>query len=441
MNKIRSTVLGYLERAINVRDEEVRALLWSFAYFFCLLCAYYVLRPVRDAMGLAGGVRNLQWLFMATFLTMLVAVPLFGAIVAKFPRRLFLPGVYWFFIFNILIFFAALQYKPWEIYSARVFFVWVSVFNLFVISVFWSFMADIFSNEQGKRLFGFIAAGGTIGALTGPALTATLAKSLGTANLLLISAALLGIALFCIHNLLRITQPTHHQAKDQPTESENLQSETIIGGGILTGAIQVFRSPYLMGICLYLFIYSAISTFLYFQQAHIVADAFASKAERTQVFAVIDLAVGIVTLFTQLFLTGRFMKYLGIAAALAVVPVVSLIGFMTLALYPSLVAVIVFQALRRASNFAFSRPAREVLYTVVNREEKYKCKNFIDTVVYRGGDTLFGFIFTGVKSLGASLSAMAMMGIPIAVLGCVVAVLLGRKQNDLAKSSETPNRE
>ena len=437
MNQVRSTVLDIIKRAVNVRHEEIRALLWAFAYFFCLLCAYYVLRPVRDAMGLAGGVRNLQWLFTATFLTMLVAVPIFGTIVAKFPRRVFLPWVYWFFIINILIFYAALHYKLWEVYSARVFFVWVSVFNLFIISVFWSFMADIFSNEQGKRLFGFIAAGGTAGALLGPAITVTLAKSLGTANLLLISATLLGVALFCIRNLLHITKPK----QETPGSTPDSEPDPIIGGGILTGAIQVFRSPYLMGICLYLFIYTAISTFLYFQQAHIVADAFASRAERTQVFAVIDLSVGIITLLTQLFLTGRFMKYLGIAAALAVVPIVGLIGFIILAVYPSLIAVIVFQSLRRASNFAFSRPAREVLYTVVSQEEKYKCKNFIDTVVYRGGDALFGWIFAGVKSLGASASVMSLIAVPIAALGCFVAVFLGHKQNDLANSIETPNRE
>lgn len=431
MNTLKSTVLERLKQSINVRDDEVRALLWAFAYFFCLLCAYYVLRPVRDAMGLAGGVRNLQWLFTATFLTMLIAVPIFGTIVAKFPRRVFLPWVYWFFIFNILIFFAALQYQPWEVYSARVFFVWVSVFNLFVISVFWSFMADIFSNEQGKRLFGFIAAGGTAGALTGPAVTVTLAKSLGTANLLLISAALLGVALICLSNLLRIT-------KDKTQGGDNAV-EPVIGGGILTGAIQVFRSPYLIGICLYLFIYTAISTFLYFQQAHIVADAFESRAERTQVFAVIDLSVGIITLLTQIFITGRFLRYFGIAVALAVVPLVSLIGFITLAIFPSLIAIIVFQSLRRSCNFAFSRPAREVLYTVVSREEKYKCKNFIDTVVYRGGDAVFGWIFAGVKSLGASASVMSLIAVPIAALGCVVAILLGRKQNDLAIQTQSPN--
>jgi len=433
MNALQSTGLEKLKRAVNVRDEEVRALLWAFAYFFCLLCAYYVLRPVRDAMGLAGGVRNLQWLFTATFLTMLVAVPIFGTIVAKFPRRVFLPWVYWFFIINILIFYAVLQYKPWELYSARVFFVWVSVFNLFIISVFWSFMADIFSNEQGKRLFGFIAAGGTAGALMGPAVTVTLAKSLGTANLLLISAALLGIALICLHKLIRITKPAQTEAAPSP------DSEAIIGGGILNGAVQVFKSPYLIGICLYLFIYTAISTFLYFQQAHIVADAFESKAERTQVFAVIDLSVGIVTLLMQLFVTGRFIRYLGIGAALAVVPLASLIGFITLAIYPSLIAIIVFQSLRRSCNFAFSRPAREVLYTVVSREEKYKCKNFIDTVVYRGGDAAFGWVFTGIKSMGASVSAMSLIAVPIAALGCVVAILLGRKQNLLALSQQSPH--
>ncbi|MEX2451369.1 MAG: MFS transporter [Rhodospirillales bacterium] len=424
-----NAVVEWVKRAVDVREEELRALLWSFIYFFCLLCAYYVLRPVRDAMGLTGGVRNLQWLFTATFVTMLIAVPIFGAIVAKLPRRIFLPAVYWFFIVNLVIFYFALQAKQYEIYTARVFFVWVSVFNLFVISVFWSFMADLFNSEQGKRLFGFIAAGGTTGALVGPALTAGLAKTLGTASLLLISAALLGVALFCIQRLLLVVKHRNAEAYEATGQA---QSEKLIGGGILTGAAQVFRSPYLIGICLYLFIYTALSTFLYFQQAHIVADAFESKAERTQVFAVIDLTVSILTLLTQFFVTGRFMKYLGMAAALAFVPLVGVIGFIALGLYPSLIAVIVFQTLRRASNYAISRPAREVLYTVVSAEEKYKSKNFIDTVVYRGGDVLSGWTFAGVKALGMSLSSMAFIAVPIAVLGCVVAVLLGRKHAALA---------
>ncbi|MEQ8195573.1 MAG: MFS transporter [Rhodospirillales bacterium] len=424
-----NAVVEWVKRAVDVREEELRALLWAFVYFFCLLCAYYVLRPVLDAMRLAGGVLNLQWQVTATFVTMLIAVPIFGTIVAKLPRRIFLPAVYWFFIVNLVLFYFALQAKQYELYTARIFFVWVSVFNLFVMSVFWSFMADLFSSEQGKRLFGFIAAGGTAGALVGPALTAGLAKTLGTPNLLLISAALLGVALLCIQKLLLVMK---HKDEQTYESAGAAQTEKLIGGGILTGAAQVFRSPYLIGICLYLFIYTALSTFLYFQQAHIVAGAFESRAERTQVFAVIDLCVSIVTLLTQLFVTGRLMRRFGMSLALAFVPIVSVIGFIVLGLYPTLIVLIAFQALRRASNYAISRPAREVLYTVVSAEQKYKSKNFIDTVVYRGGDVLSGWAFAGVKALGTSLSSMAFIAVPIAVLGCLVAVLLGRKQAELS---------
>ena len=435
MNTIRSTVLKYLEQSVNVRDEEVRALLWSFAFFFFLLCAYYILRPVRDAMGIIDGTKNLPWLFTATFLTMLAIVPLFGSIVSRFPRRVFLPVVYWFFIFNLLLFYAALHYKPFEVYAARTFFVWVSVFNLFVISVFWSSMADMFSNEQGKRLFGFIAAGGTIGALTGPIISAGLAKTVGIPNLLLISAVLLMGALFCIRQLLKITK----MAQSNTSTGESVD-EIIIGGGIFSGAVQAFRSPYLMGICIYFLIYTTLSTFLYLQQADIIKSGFDSKEEHTQIFAIIDFAANALTLLTQFFITGRFVKRFGLGIALSLVPIVSIIGFAVLSVYPTLIVIIVFQAVRRASNYAISRPAREALFTVVTPEEKYKSKNFIDTAVYRGGDAVSSWARSGLKAMGASLATISLIAVPIAAIGCIVAILLGRKQNDLANSTETPNK-
>lgn len=416
----------WLRRAVDVHDGEVAALLWSFAYFFCLLTGYYILRPLRDEMGIAGGVANLPWLFTATFAAMLVAVPVFGFIVARFPRSVFVPLVYWFFIANIVVFYGLFTLGDATATEsatiARAFFVWVSLFNLFVVSVFWSFMADIFRSEQGRRLFGFIAAGGSAGALLGPSLTAALAVPLGPTNLLPVSALFLSGAVFCIHRLRAATG-----SREVPSESQ-----AAIGGGVLAGVTEVARSPYLIGICVYMVLYTTTSTFLYFEQAHIVAGAFEDGGERTRVFALIDLAVGLLTLTTQCLLTGRMMVRFGVGAILALVPALTVVGFLALAVAPGVALIVAFQALRRAANFALSRPAREVLYTVVTPEQKYKSKNFIDTVVYRGGDAASGWAFAGLAGLGLELAAIALVAVPVAALWIGVGLALGARQSRLA---------
>jgi AAA family ATP:ADP antiporter len=405
-----------LARAVDVRRDEIRALLWSFAYFFFLLSSYYVLRPLRDEMGIAGGVEQLPWLFTATFVAMALAVPLYGVIVARFPRRRFLPLVYRFFILNILIFFVLLLAADDRTWVARGFFVWVSVFNLFVVSVFWSFMADLFREEQGRRLFGFIAAGGSLGALIGPAITVALAVPLGPVNLLLVSALLLELAVRCIRRLAGNAADTA------------APREAVIGGGSLAGFSELARSPYLLGIGLYIVGFTSLATLLYFEQAHIVAGAFDDPAERTRLFATIDLLVGILTILTQLFVTGRLMRRFGVGVALMVLPVVMLLGFVLLATAPTVAVLIGFQAIRRASNFAISRPAREVLFTVVTREQKYKSKNVIDTLVYRGSDAASGWLFAGLSGLGLGLSWIALLTAPFAALWAVLAYFLGRSQ-------------
>ena len=406
-----------LERAADVRRAEVRALLLAFAYFFCLLTAYYLLRPVRDEMGIAGGVRQLQWLFTGTFVVMLLAVPLFGALVAKVPRRRFLPAVYGFFIANLLIFYVLFGEPDIRVYVGRAFFIWVSVFNLFVISVFWSFMADLFSNEQGKRLFGFIAAGGSLGAITGPTIAAEIAVPFGPDNLLLISSLFLMLAVACIRALLKTT----------PQEMTDQQAP--IGGGILSGASAVFKSPYLLGICLYLFLYTASSTFLYFLQADIVSAASSDPSERVRIFARIDQAVGLATILIQCFITGRFMRWFGVGLAAALLPVVTIAGFAALAVAPGVLMVTGIQTLRRAVNFGISRPAREVLFTVLSREQKYKSKNFIDTVIYRGGDAISGW---AIRFLGLEGGLIALVAAPAALLWIVVAMMLGKNQDRMA---------
>lgn len=410
-----------LERAAEVRESEIRALLIAFAYFFCLLSAYYLLRPVRDEMGIAGGVRQLQWLFTGTFAVMLLAVPLFGILVARVPRRKFLPAVYWFFIANLLIFYGLFGLEEYRVYIGRAFFIWVSVFNLFVISVFWSFMADLFSNEQGKRLFGFIAAGGSLGAITGPTIAAEMVVPFGPDNLLLISSAFLVLAVVCIHALLKTA---HTETPSQPVEAAP------IGGGILAGASEVAKSPYLLGICLYLFLYTASSTFLYFLQADIVSSASSDPSERVRIFARIDQAVGLATILIQCFVTGRFMRRFGVGLAAALLPVVTIAGFAALAAAPGVLMVTGFQTLRRAVNFSISRPAREVLFTVVTREQKYKSKNFIDTVIYRGGDAVSGW---AIRLLGLEGGLIVLIAAPAALLWIVVALMLGKNQDRMAE--------
>jgi AAA family ATP:ADP antiporter len=412
-------------RLINLQAGEGIPVCWSFAYFFCLLSSYYLIRPVRDEMGIIGGVDNLQWLFTATFLVMLAIVPLFGAASTRYPRQRLLPGVYLFFIFNLLVFYLVLHMADGSRWLARVFFVWVSVFNLFVVSVFWSFMADLFSNAQGKRLFGLIAAGGSLGAITGPALTAGLATSLGNANLLLVSAGLLGAALICILQLLR-----YGHAHAVPG------SEAALGGGMLSGVKKTLGSRYMLGIALFVWLYTTLSTFLYFEQAHIVKAAFADSAERTRVFALIDLAVNSLTILLQVLVTGHVMRRLGVATALATIPALLACGFMTLAIAPLLPVLILTQVVRRAGNYALTKPAREVLFTVVDRESKYKAKNFIDTLVYRGGDALSGWLFAGLKGLGLGLSGIAWIAVPVALSWMTVGILLGKAQRKKALLGE-----
>lgn len=434
-----SVALGRQQRSswwqslLTVRQGEWRPLLWSFSYFFALLCGYYIIRPMRDEMGIAGGVEQLQWMFSGTFLVMLAAVPLFGWLTRHYAPRRFLPYVYYFFIANLILFFALFRSDLTHAYVARAFFVWASVFNLFIVSVFWSFMADIFSNNQARRLFGVIAAGGTAGALTGPALTALLVGPLGPTNLLLFSAGFLGWAVLCIHRLAAWRQTA--QATPRATE-EARDADAAVGGGILAGVRLIFQSPYLMGICLLMLFFTSLATFLYFQQAHIVRDHFNDPAQRTALFAAVDFAVNALTLLTQIFLTGRIVERWGLAWTLAAVPLVLMAGFLALSLMPTLWVVLTVQVLRRAGNYAVMRPGREMLYVVLSKEEKYKAKNFIDTVVYRGGDAVSAWVYAGMQALGLSASGIALVAFPLAGVWAGISYRLGRRQELMAAKAE-----
>lgn len=423
-----------LAKLANIRLEERAAVLWSFLYFFSLLCSYYIIRPIRDEMGVQGGVENLQWLFTATFVAMLAIVPLFGWITARYPRKRFLPIVYYFFAANLILFYLAFNLEYDKVYVARIFFVWVSVFNLFVVSVFWSLMVDVYSNEQSKRLFGFIAAGGTVGAISGPALTSFLAVPVGKVNLLILSALFLLVAVVCMKRIIHWSDTA--RGNSATTSTDILDEERPLGGSIIAGIKLVFASPYLLGICGLMLLYTTLSTFLYFEQAQIIRDNFADSDARTSVFATIDLATNTLTLLLQLVIVGRLVPVIGLAWTLAIIPLLLAAGFFVLSMSPVVTVLIVVQVIRRAGNYAIMRPAREMLYVVVDRETKYKAKNFIDTAVYRGGDAVSSWVYAGMKSVGLSAANIALIAVPLSLLWAWVAFRMGKWQQ---KISDTAN--
>ena len=383
---------AFLCRMLRALPHELPALAWAFAYFFLLLCSYYILRPVRDSLAVEIGALGLRWLFTATFATMLALVPLFGWLCARLSRARLLPVVYAFFSLNLLLFTVHLE--------ARVFFVWLSVFNLFVVSVFWSFMADLFDTEQASRLYGAIAAGGSAGAIAGPLAASSLVSVVTTKGLLVVSAVLLAATVACIVMLGRWSR--RHPRRGQPPP------EAPIGGGVLDGARAALSSPFLLAICGYLLCYTALSTALYFQQVDILAREVPHAEARTRLLANVDLTVNALTLALQVLAFSRLAAWLGPAGMLVVMPVVSLVGFVLLGAEPLLGVLIAFGVTRRVGEFAISKPAREALFTVVPREERYKAKNFIDTVVYRGGDALSGWLFAGLAGaafVAAGISA------------------------------------
>jgi ATP:ADP antiporter, AAA family len=416
---------AWVTRAVPATAQERAAALWSFGYFFTLLAGYYVLRPLRDQMGIAGGVKALPWMFTATFVTLLLVQPLYGALVSRVPRARFIPVVNHFFVANLALFWLLLTAGIATVLVARAFFVWVSVFNLFVVAVFWSFMADLFTSEQGKRLFGFIGAGGTAGALVGPAITIALSGPLGPTNLLIAAMVFLELAIVCVHRLER----TANAGQASCSRDER------IGGSAFAALPELMRSPYLLGVAAWVSLLSFGATILYFEQAHIVAATIRDAAAQTRIFAGIDLAVGLLTLATQVFATGHLLKRFGTGAAAGALPAVYVLGFAALALATSLVAVVVLQVVQRWMNFAIANPARQVFFTVVAREEKYKAKNLIDVVIYRGSDALYGWVFDSLQALGLKLGAIALCALPVAAAWLVLSAALGRAQERRAATS------
>lgn len=425
------------EKAVDVRRDELRALGLAFVFNFIVLGSYYVVRPIRDDIGAAGGLENLSWMFTGTLVAMLIANTLFSAIVARFSRRRFIPIAYRFFIANLILFFILMRTLPTaqQLWVGRAFYVWVSVFNLFVVTVFWAFMTDVFNTEQAKRLFGFISVGGTLGGILGGSLTASLVHQVGTANLLLVSAALLEGGAWCVRFF-----PSEFKGQHATVVSENKTAERPIGGNLWSGITHAVGSPYLLGICAFMLLHAITATLVYFQQADITAHQFHDRAARTAFFAQLDIWVNVLTIVVQIFLTGRLLKWLGVGTTLAMLPALSLIGFIAMGLMPVLSLLAVFQVLRRAMNYAVSRPAREVLFTVLRREDKYKAKSFIDTFVYRAGDQIGAWSYPLLVWCGLGLTGISFVAAPLAAIWCGLSLWLGWRQVSLARAREVQDR-
>lgn len=432
-----------IPRIVDVKRGEIAALVLSAGYFFCVLTSNYILRPVRDQLGLVGGQIDLAHNFTGTMIATIIATPLFAWLVTRYSRQKFIPLMYRFFAANLVVFWALMRFgpEPWQRWLNQVFFAWVSMFNLFAVAVFWSLMADLFSLEQSKRLFGPIAVGGSLGAIAGSSFVSAFAKPLGPPALLLVSAALLEAGVWIMRAVLHATRQSieHRAAPVAPAGTpESLQE-----GGILTGIALVFSSGYLAWICGYMLLGSAAGTILYFEQAAVVRAAVTNAAERTAFLARIDLVVNIAALLTQLFLTARIVKWLGIGPTLAIQCILFGIGLLAIGASPALATVVGANILFRIGHYATSRPSREALFTVVGREAKYKSKGFIDTFVYRLGDVAGSWLNIGLGSLGSlGAQGIALASLPIAVAWGSIGFLLGRRQKRLvgegAKSAPLP---
>ncbi len=421
-----------LGKIVDVRAEEIRALWLGFVFNFVILAGYYILRPIREEIGASSGVENLPWMYTFTLIGMLIANALFAAIVTRMSRRKFLPIAYRFAIANLFVFFLLMRIVPanWQWLLARSFFVWVSVFNLFATTLFWAFMTDLFTAEQGKRLFGFIAVGGSLGAILGPLVPTFLVDRFSTGVFCLMSAAMFEIAAQCVRFF-----PAEFREQPQAATAEKP-----IGGNIWDSVTHVCRSPYLFALALFIFIYTLTNTWANFQQVELT-QVLTSKAARTAYFGKLDFSVNTLTVLIQIGLTSRLLKWTGVGFTLVLMPALSGLGFLAIGYAPILAVLAVFQVVRRATGFALLRPAREILFTVLRREDKYKAKSFIDTFGYRAGDQVGAWSYKGLHDFGLDVRATSYLAVPLVAFWCGLSLWLGRKQRALAAERENLSRD
>jgi ATP:ADP antiporter, AAA family len=422
-----------LARLFGVERDEVGAVGAGFAMFFLLFAGYFMLRPVRETMGIVGGVKNLQWLFTGTFLATLAAMPLFGWIAGRVQRRRILSWVYGFFTLNLIAFGAVFRFDPDDVWVARIFYIWLSTFSLISISVAWSVLVDVFSTSQAKRLFALMATGASLGGLTGPLLGLFLVGPVGHAGLMFLSAALLVSSALAAHRVQRWRE-RHPLAADDAT-----QRQRPLGGSPFAGATEVLKSPYLLGIAVFMLLLASVSTFLYFEQARMVDAAFPDRTDQTRVFGSIDTIVQTLSILSQLLITGRIARKLGLGVLLVGVPLIAATGFLWLAFAPTFAVLAVVMVARRAGEYAFVRPGREMLYTVVEPEAKYKAKNFNDTVVYRGADAVSGWVKAGIDMIAQQPTIAMLLGVAIALVWGLSGGALVRAQRRIEAATAALN--
>lgn len=417
---ISNPISKFLKKASKIEANEVKATLSSFAFVVILMSAYYILRPVRDAMASDWSDAEVSWLWTLNFFISTAVVAIYGFAVSRFRFHLLVPSMYGFFAMTFVVFYVLASATADRTLIDKSFYVWVSVFSLFHISVFWSFMSDLFNKEQAGRLFSIIAAGASVGGLIGPSIPSFFSESLGTDNLMLIASVMLLVPIPIIFYLQSLKSSELHNVD---LSADNTRAA--IGGNPFAGFKMFFSNPYLLAIGLFILLYTGISSFVYFELKNLLADL--SRTERTAVWAQMDLAVNTLSIATGLFATGRIVSKFGMPVTIALVPVIICVGLLAIAASPLIAVVVGLQIVRRAGNYAITRPAREMLFTRVDRETRFKAKPVIDIVAYRGGDTLTAWAFTGLtQGLGLGLGAVAIVGAVIAALWAMVGVYLGR---------------
>lgn len=426
-----------IQKNLKCDREEAGNVFFSFTFFFCLMASYYILQPLRDETGVLLG--DTPTLFLWTMAVMFAVNPIFSMVMAKIPRQRLVPVIYRFFILNQFFFIlgfkaiGAASGQAEVVGNARlvpsIFFVWVSVFNLFAMSLFWSVMADRFTGGQSRKFFGFIGAGGTLGQLVGSSIAGLLVSRLGATNLIFVSMFLLELS-------VRARPSLDDGTRDQQVADSKAAASSTESPKPWTGVLLVLKSPYLFGICAYLFLYTFTSSFIYFQKQMVVGDVFKTREARVAFFGWMNFISSGGTLLVQLFVTGRVISSLGLVFSLALVPVFTCCGFVFLALQPGLILLSLFDALRKMLNYAIARPSREILFTVVSKEDKYIAKNFVDTFVYRAGDSMASFAFTGIKNLNLGGQAYSWAAVPFSCLWFVVSVVLARSQRKRQDAQE-----
>ena len=427
---IKNTVSKFINLSTRIKPNEIRATLLSFSFVFLLMTAYFILRPVRDAMSSDWTDTELSWLWTSPFFFSFIAVSLYGEIISRIKFNYVVPGVYVFFSISFFAFnFLSLILIDPDIIN-KIFYVWLSVFSLFHVSVFWSFISNIFSKEQAPRLFGFIASGASIGAILGPSVPILFANQVGTMNLLIIAGIILLIPVPLISWLEKI------QFSELKNHKVNLdETKNTIKKDFLSGFSSLIKNPYLISISLFILFYVVMNTFIYFELRKLLIDF--DRDARTQIWASIDLIVNVLAIVTAIFLTGRITTRFGMPTTLALIPVLMVLGWLVVAISPILLFLIGLQIIRRAGNYAITKPGREMLFTLVDNEARYKVKPVIDIVVYRGGDMLTAWFYTFLTAtLGLGLSGVSIIAAAVASLWALTGLYLGKRYK-IQRTAET----